>query len=531
MSLPALLLALLACRPGSADVDDANIVAIEVYPSRIVMPIEVDVPLRVVAVDEFGNRWDVEAELDTDHHKIARVEDGRVVARRDGETRVTARYGRLFAGATIEVTSSRWLEIDVIDAETGEALPDAVAWTSGRDYAADRDGHISAVGDGREQSAVTIAADGYIPATLFHVAPREFTVRLRPDPGAAETVRISGKVDLAEVRKGGAGDKIVGLAATSLVDGALFVDVGDLFAETREVEVSGFPVQAPENVYIEGSADTWAVDAEAAHLGVWTLAGPLPVAKLASDFEGVGTAMSLMADHLDQFAYTWVGGIDTLDGEPVQMDLKPWAPFDHSVVARVPESPFDDDPLLLVLQDESGVDGPAVTGLGVGEGDVDVRRVDDDAFTFNGVSEVVALAQDGGLGVGATRLLARAPIRDGAAALPPWQDAPVMGRFELDGKRFDLVTDDRAHVVWVTITSRDGRMRDLYLPSGAFEGEIPGDDVSMGWGDTTWTVHAVETAWGTYEHLLVDGELDPIGLEYMGRSSGITSREIISDER
>ena len=100
-----------------------------------------------------------------------------------------------------------------------------------------------------------------------------------------------------------------------------------------------------------------------------------------------------------------------------------------------------------------------------------------------------------------------APVVDGVAELPAFQDIPEVSAFDPITHEFSLTSDERASFVRVLIEAADGSQRLLYTTAGAHAGELPNPGFPMGYGNTTWTILALEVDEDTLEGRLVDGDI------------------------
>ena len=215
-------------------------------------------------------------------------------------------------------------------------------------------------------------------------------------------------------------------------------------------------------------------------------------------------------------------------GVPVEVELSPSNPVTEAVEVVVPENPggfSSTEEAMLVALGGSGVEGPAVIGLGKGAGTVSLGRVAMENYGFSGEGGVAAYLEVGGAGAGGARVLTYGTVVDGKAVLAAWQQPPELTAFSGETRQYELKTDSRAQVVRVHIQSRDGRQRDVYWPSGDLSGVLDNEGQPMGYGITTWKLLSVETHSGTYQSMLVDGGLSGSRLREVVRTTGLVTKD------
>jgi hypothetical protein len=503
---------------------------LELYPADVVLSPGAEITLRAVAIDSNGDTVDVPARFrSSDTDVVTTDPDGDSVAVHAGNALLHAEFQGLVADGTVTVKTGGALEFTVVDGATGEPIPRAVVIDDDETRTADSQGHTHIrVVDG-DVATFTVEATGYVPATFYSVAAREIVVPLRRET-VDEGAELVGLANLDDVKSSDVGQKVVGLASTALEDPMLF-DIGDLFAANRPITIAGYDVDAPRNLYVEQDAPTWELDVPPGPTGVWTLAGPLPVLSFATSFDTTQSALQAFLDHLDDFSYAWVPSVEAVEGtDGTRVDLAPFERFDAEVDVQIPGLPQtssdDDTAMVMILAHQDDVAGEAVIGMAAGLDDLTVPRVPNEHFAWDGAYRALAISQQGGLGGGGPRMMSIAEVRGDVAVMPEWQSPPRATSFSAAKHDFSLTTDERATFALVTIRSPHGEERDLYVPGGRFEGRLPADDgVSMGYGQTSWTVTAFETTVQTWDGLLSSGEIAPPIAEGTSRTVSVATTE------
>jgi hypothetical protein len=161
----------------------------------------------------------------------------------------------------------------------------------------------------------------------------------------------------------------------------------------------------------------------------------------------------------------------------------------------------------VLVFDQAGDGSFAVAGLGQGNGTVAAQRVPDGGIG-HGASWALAMAQVDGLGSGYGMALSAAPVESGMVELPAFQIVPSLDRFDGHTREYSFETDPRAELVRIVFEGGHGEPWDLYFPSGLQAGVLSrpqGYDIA--WGQTQWTLSAIELSADTFEGLVTQGAL------------------------
>jgi hypothetical protein len=118
------------------------------------------------------------------------------------------------------------------------------------------------------------------------------------------------------------------------------------------------------------------------------------------------------------------------------------------------------------------------------------------------------LAQVGGLGSAGAVSYSLAPVIDGLAILPDFQEPPVFANWDLDTHDFSLTTSDDVTAQHLFVACGDGNYREGVMAGGAQKtATLPhlSDAMSCSYGRTGWTIWSYELSRGTFEGLATDG--------------------------
>lgn len=432
---PLVLLA--ACR-SEPDPAVAEQVALELWPRDPVVTAGVDVPLRAVAVDADGRRFDVDAVITrSDGTEVA---DG-VVPAGEGEVLVEASSGSFLASTRVSWTTDAALDVRVVDAGTGSAVPSAVVvWPSGLAIG-DEEGRVHASAAGPVPWLTVIAAR-HVPTTLLDVRARDVVVPMRRSDHAIEA---TGTADLSGSPAGGPADLVVGFCAASVGRTPASYDPATLFAADRTVTIGGAAVTLPGNVFAALRPDL-ALSGVASAPVAWCLAGPVPIAEVVdvASREDAADLLGEAVPHLAWSATLLQDGLVAAPTVPLEATFVAITPDDRAATVLAADSPY-------------GV----VTGFGRGSGYVAV-------WTTGALApRAVAVLPAGTFDENAGFSLGVAPVLSGTATLPPWLAAPVAGPWTSSG--FTLDADARATVALLLLTDADGRsVADVWFPPGDF---------------------------------------------------------------
>lgn len=505
MKRAALLLAGLAACHGHTDVDETGPDVIvdtdpdgetgdmgpapswelALSPDDLAVGVGAELLLVLRGVSPEGEHLSPEARWTTTDPGVLEVAaDGTVRAVAAGTAEVVAEVDGDEARARVQVDGEGTLRVEA--RADGVALADAHVFLGDAELGlTGGDGVLVVTGIPGEAAVVSVLHAGYTGVSLLGVVGRELVVEL--PPLVTDDVPRVGTVDLSVV-DASPGDLAVALAGTELPESPWAVRWDDLVGPARAVTVLGVDVDLPANLVIDGYADTWEIAGSGRS---WALAGALPLSEALAAGAGESDPVALLAAHLDG---AWAGSTDGVD---VPLDTR----ISEAVAVSWPALPVGvEAPLLLPL------DGRVPVGIGVGGPDV--------GAVPGAPTEVLALAQSGGLGVGGGTSIGWAPVVDGAAALGDWAPIPVLptvhvesGEVSLDGDGLvrGLVRDRAGAVRWVTAPGA-GRYLLPELPDGLRRGR------------TTWELEVLLLGDGSFEERLQDGTAAAWGDAVVGSS-------------
>ncbi|MDG1479761.1 MAG: Ig-like domain-containing protein [Myxococcota bacterium] len=481
------------------------------YPDGVTVHPGAALPLRLVARWDDGLISDLIASYTSSDEKIATVDkSGVITAHSAGSVTVTADWETLSEDVTLTVIDDGNVTVTVIDATTGSPIEDArIKIFDGDPYATDTHGQVSApVPDGAPVEVSAYLSD-YVPATIWQTVSRDIVIPLYPADAFESRGTATGTVDFDSVDSGEVTELVMGMVLPSMPHGPLMLDPDDLLAEERTVTVFGIDADVPANLVLKNYAEDYEATVIAGEAAVWTIAGAMPISEVTSGLNGTSDAIGLLRDHIDAMVWGFSDAGTISSGSSATIGISPSVPFSEEVDVFVPELSLGfngaEEPLIMVgefLPDE----GVVVTGLGLGLGEVEVQTA---AHSMTGSTGEVAMsiAQVGGLGSGGGVAASWGPVVSGVAALPAFLDIPEVTAFDATSHEFSLTSDTRASFVRVLIEGADGTLRLLYTTSGEHTGVLPDPGFPMGYGNTTWTILAMEVSEDTLEGRLVDGDI------------------------
>ncbi len=501
----------------TGDPIEPTIADLSLYPDNLAVFPGATWDLRLVAVQDDESSADVEpakALFASSDEAVATVDaDGLVTAVAEGTVEIVAAHGGLEATVLLEVIPPGTAEITVVDAATGLPLETAYASTaeSGR-VSGDETGLVQVPVEEPGPMVLNAWGADMVPVTIVDTVSRRFTVPVRSqDTVDAEGVTLEGDVDFSSVDAGDFTDVKIGLASASVPIHPLCFDVENLIAEDRIVSIWGVNVELPSNLFVGSYVETWQGGTSAGDFGVWALAGAVPIEEITAGLNGDVEVIDVLVDNLEAFMHDWSGGWTGVNGDAMDVPVAPSVELTDVVQVVAPELSLgfsgDENPLVLIT-DEAYDGTHAVVGLGQGTGDIEALRIADGIVGAGGASWALAMAQVDGLGSGYGMALSAAPVEAGLAELPPFQTVPVIDSFSGETKEFAIESDERAHIVRVTVRGGDGENWDLYFDSGARSGELSKPQgYTYSWGHTDWTMTAVELSGDTFEGLITRGAL------------------------
>jgi hypothetical protein len=484
---------------------EPDIAELHLYPDMLAVFPGAELDLRLVAVALDGARGDVafaEALYWSDDPAVAAISEKEplVTALTEGSTTLWASFGGLEASINLEVIPAGSASFTVVDADT--LAPIEAAFGSvpgGTRIVGDAKGVVTVEIEEPGPATFTAWTDAHVPVSIVGTVNRRFVVPVRSQASAsAAGVACSGAVDLSGVPAGAYTDVMVGLAAASVPVHPLAFDLGDLVAEDRTVSIWGVDVNLPGNLFVASYVETWQGLAAAGEFGVWSLAGSVPIEEITAGLNGDAAVIDLLVDNIAAFVHGWSPGWTGADGEVLDIPVAPTEPLSLGFSG-------DEDPLVLITEQVDDA-SHAVVGLGQGVGTVDAARLV--TGSLGDGSWALAMAQVDGLGSGYGMALSAAPVEAGFAELPEFQIVPTLDTFSGETKEYAFDSDLRAQLVRIEFQGGGGQLWDLYFPSGPQSGVLSKPQgYAISWGDTLWSLSAVELSDDTFEGLIQRGAL------------------------
>ncbi len=439
-------------------------------------------------------------------------EDGSVQALAPGDAILTASCLGQEANATIHVTEPGSLQVTVVDASTGSPLEGAmvVIGDTGVEFT-DSAGFARLETSTGEGVNLSVWDDDHLPLTIMGTVSRELTVAITTyEDYQDEGATFSGNVDFSSVMEGAWDQVVAGLVVSSVQGNPMFMDIESLVYDEREIEFYGWPLTIPANVVVKSVAEDYSASASTGSFGAWSLAGPVGIADLTAAVSNVGDVLELLVNNLDNFSYGWTGLYEAETGGSLALDISPDHSFSEVVQVMVPDLPLgfsgDETPMVFIL-DEAPDDVFAVVGLGRGRGEVAALRAPEGVVAGAEHSWALVMAQVGGIGSGGAVACSMSELSAAYADPPSLLDVPTIDYFDGSTHEFALETDSRADLVGVVVEGGGGELRQVYLDRGAITDTLPASAFDFSYGETTWTLRALETTVDTFEGFASSGRL------------------------
>jgi len=306
----------------------------------------------------------------------------------------------------------------------------------------------------------------------------------------------------------------VGFASGSIQGSLAATRLEDLFAADRDISVFGVETNAPANLFIEGSVDTYAATALPGSVALFGLAGPIAIADATSGLSGSGDALRLLADNLGVMSWGYLAGLTATAGSATSADLAPANRFDDRTAVSLPplSAGFAGDEEYFVLVTEERADeGFVVTGLGTGTqaSTVDIASVLAGTVSDSLGTTVLAYGQVGGVGSGGPVSTAIGTVNAaGDIQVPLLQDIALVDSWDPTARGFGFTVDAKADFVRVRLRDERNRVHDIITP-GSWSGSIPNCVANFRLASSEIEILAVESGAGAYESWIATGDVDP----------------------
>lgn len=468
-----------------------------------------------------GETVDVAPGWESSDSAVATVTaDGVVTAVAPGQATLSARHDSLSALAAVTVQAAPVMRLQLVAGETGLPVTGASVHCQGTTVEVDTLTGVAELEVPAGEPVWCLAwtdDDARIPATLLGLVGRQAVLPLRlrgqlePDSEIQGTFDFTNLPPLSDDEKA-AGFVILGIAGSSLRQGPLFWRADDVLSPNRDVELYGLEVSVPGNLAIHEYFEDWLAPAWSGDAGVWSMAGPVPLADAIIGLSSLDDALDFLLDNMDGFVFSYDEQLTVPVGTPLDLQVAPATSLSEEVQVTLPDWPDGfalDNPATLVALDGGGVEGPSVVGFGRGfAGEHHVARVPGSFFGWDGSdSRVMAYLEAGGLGTLGAKSLRVADVVDGVATLGPMQSAPAMVGWDEEELLLEFTVDDSVDLVHIYLSNKNKNERDFYLPRPTGPVFIPlrSDGPEINLGTLTFEVAAVEVMAGTYESLVAEG--------------------------
>ncbi len=504
---------------------EAGLAALDAWPSGLTVNVGATWSVRVVGTDKAGVRAVyTAAAFGSDDLSVATVDArGIVTAVGAGTATIDVSGEGFVVQLEVEVRAALEATVTVLDAATGAPIANASVWTNETEVETDAAG----------VATVSVASAGPINITAWETSEwfavsvldtisRDVVLKLKRADEREPSAQLHGDVDFSGMLNADAAEEVFGLASGSVQGPLPLFQIDDLLAADRTLVYFGVEVAVPSNLFVKGYLEDYYADAFAGPVAVWGLGGPVPIAELAAGLNGTGDAMALLIDHLDDLRWGVSGGHTASAGATTEAALVPSVSFTDTTKVALPSlsAGFEGTEEQLVCTFDGGDDGWVMTGLAMGAGVLDVRRVPAGSVPGSDRSAVWTMAQVGGIGSGPTGIAISAAADDGASTLafPDFQDIPTIDAWSFNTRHLDLTVDSDATLVRITMVDPRGRVHELYA-GGSWSGVVDkhNDDFQRPTADIT--VQSLSVLDGHFEQGVTDGSIAPEAHEVESVSS------------
>ena len=415
LAVVALVMVALQCKPDDPEPDDPgntetgetldpdDVVEVGIRPTLVQIDTASAIDLKGHAItrdggfyDTLGGTWN-----STDPSVATIDENGHLVPVGVGQVLIEYQWEEVAAeAATVEIVEPGRLEVTIVDLVDGTPIPDLdVALTQGGPFLAtgvtDENGYTLL--EGPFAGPVTLTAwgsDAHRYGAVAEVVPRQVRFPIFPKGEGFGQGRISGTVEFDDV---GAGNLAVAMAIPSVSSNPLSIGAKDLLGTNRSLEGFGLNWSIPENVQINGIADSWEGNVMPGKRAVFAAGGvyDLSIAlELALNMEnyGTGALFPTMTQHIERLRF---GVSEVYDVGPdaeiegIDFEMSTELPLESWVdLAPPPPGYYFPDPVLVLSWREYKDAGFVAIGFGTGkhpyipEGDPPTDDDDDDDATW-----------------------------------------------------------------------------------------------------------------------------------------------------
>jgi len=488
-----------------------------------------------------GRRQDVAVAWSSSDEAVVGVSaEGVATAIGAGEATLSASYETLSATSAVTVQASPTLRVQLVQAEDGAPLTAGSVLCNGVTVAVDGTTGVAVFDE--VPAGETLWLTGWaedasrIPGTLMEVAGRDVVLPLRtrdqhkPDSDIDGTFDFGALPPLSDDEKA-AGYVIMGIASATLRWGPLFWRADEVLAPNRDVTLYGFDVRVPGNLAVLDEVEDWTTPSWSGDVGVWSLAGPVPLADAVLGLADLSSALDFLLENVDGFLFGYEGALVVPEDAALEMEVRPTTSLSEVVEVEFPAwpEPFTEaDAAMIVITDGDAPEGPAVVGFGRGfTGTAHSTRVPGSFYGWDGsTSQAVGYLEVGGVGTLGAKVLSAAPIVDGVAVLPDFLDAPSLPAWDGELLQAEVSVDPDAHIVHLYVRTKKKDERDYYFPPTTGVITLPSEGPDFDWAKVSLELAEVQTASGTYESMLQDGRYRRHDLQEVGRATGFVTEKM-----
>lgn len=490
---------------------------LDVWPALMTVNVGATYTLRVVSTESDGSREDLAtARFLSDDPAIADVgPDGVVTAVAPGSTRIAVEGGGLTEWVDVVVQEALTASVTVLDESTGAAIEGATVRTATGDFTTDATGLATIdVLDGGPITVTAWISETHHSVTLMSTVGRVFTIPLPVLADAEPTSELHGEVDFSGVKAAGFSELVVGVACASIPAPIALFELEDLLASDRSVSVFGVDATVPSNLFIQTYAEDYYAPASAGDVSTWGMSGPIAIADVTAGLNGAGDALELFVASLGNMSWGWNGPYTAVSGSTTEVSLAPTEPFGDVTDVALPTLPvgFDGSEEQFVLtMDDRGSEGYVVTGIGLGSGVTEIKRVASGSVPGSLGSMVYTFAQAGGVGSGRGTSIAVAEDTGGTVIFPDLQDLPVINSWDAGDRLLDMSVDPDAQLVRIRIIDEDGLTME-YITDRSYAGELDKSISGFQRGKATVQIESFQGVDGNLEHWFATHSWQPENL-------------------
>lgn len=488
---------------------DAALVALDLYPARVVVMPGATWTYRAVGTRADGSREEVEIPAGPAKGVVAIAAGGLATALAAGEQTVSMGIGDLAATATVVVRDEPVAEVTVVNALDGSPIEGAsVALPLTAPVTVDADGFAKLpVPDGGPQQITAWMDESWSAVTISGTVQRVLTIALTPRDGGGYDSAIAGTVDWTGLPEPDADELAIGLAGASLPRTLASLDIDRVFGENRAVELFGTQVSAPANLFVRGYVEDWSTAAMSGPAAAWGLAGIVKTED-ALALGNPADALDLLDDAAADFEWAMDAGLQCTAGATASGHLAPGVGLSDELAFELPDPPLGIDggeDWFLAAAEEADPEGWIVTGIGVAKaGPATLLATPAGSVGGARARAVLAVAQAGGIGSGQGT---SAVVAEVGGEFPAPLPLPTLATWNPETRAL-VASAEGANLVLLRLTDKKHHVHDVVAP-GAFDGTMPAAIDEMARGQATLEATATFAITGHFEDWVRSGDVDP----------------------